>query len=130
MIDVARNRVGVLSDNQSIVNRTRLLILTEPTEVYDNPDQGVGLRRHLWQYKNENEIAIIRDRIKDQIVKHEPCVDAEKTSFAEGLLFTGSEDELEAREHDKVKMTIGLQTIYNDQVDVEVDMYGNEIDKE
>lgn len=131
MFDVARNKVGIIQDNISIVNRTRLLILTEPTELYDNPDFGVGLRRHLWQYKNENEIAIIKDRIKLQIDKHEPCVNAEKTSFAPGLLFTGSEDEsvVEAREYDKVKMTIGLVTIFNDQldVDVEVDMYGNEV---
>jgi len=133
IFDVARNRVGIYEDNQSIVNRTRLLILTEPTELYNNPDFGVGLRRHLWQYKRPQEIDIIKDRIKLQIDKYEPCVDAEKTSFASGLLFTGSEDDIDAREFDKVKMTIGLSTIYNDQLDLdlqeEVDMHGNKVIK-
>lgn len=120
MFDVARNRVGVLEDNISIVNRSRLLILTEPTELYDNPNFGVGLKRHLWQYKNENEIALIRDRIKAQLLIHEPCVDSEKSQFTPGLLFTGSESELSGREHDRVKMTVGLRTIYNDQVEVDL----------
>lgn len=53
MFDVARNKVGVISDNESIVNRSRLLILTEPTELYHNPDFGVGLKRHLWHYNTE-----------------------------------------------------------------------------
>jgi len=120
MFDVARNTVGIVTDNVSIVSRTRLLILTEPTELYDNPNFGVGLRRHLWQYNNEQQLAIIRDRIKEQLELHEPCVDAEKTSFAPGLLFTGSEDDIEGGAHNQIRMTIGLQTIYNDQVELDL----------
>jgi phage baseplate assembly protein W len=120
MFDVARNTVGVIEDNISIVSRVRLLILTEPTELYDNPNFGVGLRRHLWQYNNESQYALIQDRIKAQLELHEPCVDAEKTTFAPGLLFTGSDDDIEGREFDQIRMTIGLKTIYNDQVDVDL----------
>ena len=63
LFDVARNQVSVTEDVQSVVNRSRLLILTEPTELYNNPDFGVGLKRHIWQYNNDNQKAIIKDRI-------------------------------------------------------------------
>ena len=66
----------------SIVNRSKLLILTEPTELYNNPDFGVGLKRHLFQYNNENQKAIIRDRIVEQLRLHEPCVDPDKIGRA------------------------------------------------
>lgn len=81
MFDVARNKVGVLSDNESIVNRSRLLILTEPTELYHNPNFGVGLKRHLWHYNTENEKAILKDRIVEQLRLHEPCCAPDKTSL-------------------------------------------------
>jgi len=123
LFDVARNRVGVIEDNVSIVSRVRLLILTEPTELYDNPTFGVGLKRHLWQYNNENQIAIIQDRIKAQLEIYEPCVDAEETTFAPGLLFTGDDASNSSREFDKVKMTVGLRTIYNDQIEVQLDNF-------
>ena len=74
MFDVARNTVSVVEDTKSVVNRTRLLILTEPTELYMNPDFGVGLRRHIWQYNVDNQKAIIKDRIIEQLRKHELCV--------------------------------------------------------
>lgn len=118
MFNVANNCVGVLEDNISIVNRTRLLILTEPTELYNNPDFGVGLKRHLWQYNTENEKAIIRDRIVGQLSKHEPCCDAEQTQFADGLLFSGG-DELSTQEYNQLKMTIALKTIFGDTLEIE-----------
>ena len=58
MFDVARNTVGVIEDNESVVNRSRLLILTEPTELHMNPDFGVGLKRYIWQYNTDNQKAI------------------------------------------------------------------------
>ena len=48
MFDVARNKVSVIEDNQSVVNRSKLLILTDPTELYMNPNFGVGLKKYLW----------------------------------------------------------------------------------
>lgn len=118
MFNIANNCVGVIKDNISIVNRTRLLILTEPTELYNNPDFGVGLKRHLWQYNTENERAIIKDRIIEQLRLHEPCCDADKTQFADGLLFSGG-DELSLQESNKLKMTVAVQTIFGDKLEIE-----------
>lgn len=119
LIDVTRNCVNVIEDNVSIVNRSRLLILTEPTELYNDPTFGVGLKRHLWQYNTDNQKAMIRDRIAEQLSEHEPCVDAAKTAFADGLLFTGSNDELsQMQDNNRLKMTIGLSTVYGDSVEV------------
>lgn len=118
MFNIANNCVSVLEDNTSIVNRTRLLVLTEPTELYNSPNFGVGLKRHLWQYNTENEKAIIRDRIVEQLRIHEPCCDADKTQFADGLLFTGG-DEISAQQHNQLKMTIGVQTIFGDKLEID-----------
>lgn len=121
MFDVARNVVSVVSDNVSIVNRCKLLILTEPTELYNSPTFGVGLKRYLWQYNTENTKAIIKDRIKDQLNEHEPCVDSEFTTFADGLIFTGDADPgMSAQEYNQLKMTVGLATIYGDKLDVDL----------
>lgn len=120
MFDVSRGCVQVVSDNASIVNRSRLLILTEPTELYNEPNFGVGLKRHLWKYNTPNEQAIIKDRIVDQLRLHEPCVDADKTSFADGLLFSGSEDrKVSSDNYNQLKMTVGLHTVYGNQVVVD-----------
>lgn len=123
MIDVTRNCVSVKEGDASIVNRSRLLILTDPTELYNSPTFGVGLRRYLWQYNTANTKAIIQDRIKDQLRDHEPCVDADKTSFAEGLLFSGNGEENSAvQEANQLKFTVGLQTIYKDKLNVVVNL--------
>ena len=123
MFDIARNRVSIYEGNKSIVNRTRLLILTDPTELYNSPTFGVGLRRYLWQYNTKNTVAIIQARIKDQLKEHEPYVDADATQFADGLLFTGDSDALtRVAELNELKMTVGLQTIYADKLDVAIDI--------
>lgn len=123
MFDVARNQISVYEDNTSVVNRVKLLILTEPTELYNSPTFGVGLKRYLWQYNTENTKAIIRDRIKLQLQSFEPCVDPDKTSFADGLLFSGGNNEASLLENqNQLRMTIGLQTIYEDTVTVQVDL--------
>lgn len=121
MFDVARNKVAVIEDNASIVNRSRLLILTEPKELYNNPNFGVGLKRHLWQYNTENQKAIIKDRIVEQLRLHEPCCDADNTTVVDGLLFTGGTDDYSAQEYNKLKMTVGIATVYGDTVEVEID---------
>lgn len=119
MFDVARNTVAVVEDTKSVVNRSRLLILTEPTELYMNPDFGVGLRRHIWQYNDENQKAIIKDRIVDQIRKHEPCVKADETQIADGLLFTGGNDPNQAlQDYNRLKMTVSLITVFGDKAEV------------
>ena len=117
LIDPTRNCVSTLEDNASIVNRSRLLILTNPTELYHNPKFGVGLKKYLFQYNNANTITKIQQDIREQLDRFEPCVVADDTTFADGLLFTGT-DEAENPNH--VKMTVGLVTIYGDEVEINV----------
>lgn len=135
MFDIVRNRVNVYTGNRSIVNRTRLLILTNPTELYNNPTLGVGLKRYLWQYNTKNVQAIIQDKIVAQLREHEPCVEADKTQFHDGLLITGSDDEENiSKRLNELKLTVGLQTVYSDQLDVNINlseeqanMFGGEV---
>ena len=123
MFDVARNRVAVKEGNSSIVNRSKLLILTEPTELYNEPAFGVGLKKYLWQYNTKNVRAIIQDKIKSQLKQHEPCVNADDTSFADSLLFTGSGESVPTvNEANQLKMTVGLQTIYEDTLQVVINL--------
>ena len=128
LFDVARNRVAVAEDSNSIANRTRLLILTEPTELYNEPTFGVGLKRYLWQYNNGNQRAIIKDRIIEQLNLHEPRVDSEKTEVTDGLLFTGGA-ELSAQEHNQLKLTVALSTVYEEKFELEIDRIEEEIFK-
>lgn len=116
MFDVARNRVSVVEDNASIVNRTRLLILTEPTELYNNPDFGVGLKRYLWKYNTPNTSAEIQDRMRDQFRKYEPYVDASSTQFAPGLISTHSDNA--AQQYNQLDMSVGLRTVFGDDVNI------------
>lgn len=123
MIDVSRNMVAVKKGTDSITNRTKLLILTEPTELYNNPTFGVGLKQYLWQYNTPNTKAIIQERIKAQLAEHEPCVEPEATQFADGLLFTGVNDNRSAVDDlNSLKMTVALQSIYKDKIDVTFDL--------
>ena len=51
MLNPSSNLVNVLEDDASIVNRTRLLMLTEPTELYGEPNFTVGKTSfHLFNY--------------------------------------------------------------------------------
>lgn len=121
MFDTARNTVAVLSGDTSILNRTRLLLLTEQTELYNSLNFGVGLKRYIWQYNVSNVRAMIQDRIVEQLRLHEPCVDPDKTSFADGLLVTeDGNTNISAQDFNKLKMTVGLSTIYTDRVDLDL----------
>lgn len=120
MFDVSRNKVSILEDEASVVNRVRLLILTEPTELYNELDFGVGLKRHLWQYNTANQKAIIQDRIVDQLRKHEPCSIPEETSFADGLLFTGDAATAE-QSYNQLTMTVGVACTFGNKLEVKID---------
>mgnify|MGYP002626526047 CR=1 FL=1 len=129
IFNVTRNCVNILADNASIVNRSRLLILTNPTEIYNKVDQGVGLKRYLWQYNTANTAAMIQDRIKDQLRKYEPCVDSDKTSFADGLVFSGSDnDATNPQRYNQLKMTVGLSTVYGDDLEVDLNDAQDRVD--
>ena len=130
LIDVSRNCVSILEDEASVVNRTRLLLLTEPTEIYDVPRQGVGLKRYLWRYNNENTVAEMEDRIKDQLREYEPYVDADHTSFENGLLFSGTQSEDKKHDHNRLKLTVGVKTIFGDELDIDLTEYAESLYKE
>lgn len=117
MIDVTHNKISVSEDNDSVINRTRLLILTSPTELYNEPNFGVGLKQYLWQYNTENVRAVIQDKIISQLRLHEPCVDADGTTFANDSLFSAPDKYSLPNE---LNMTVGLQTIYSDQLKMEL----------
>ena len=115
MINVAGNRVSVKSDKDSVTNRVRLLLLTDPTELYNSPDFGVGLKRYLWQYNTANTSALSRDRIVQQLRKYEPSVVADATSFADGLIFS---PDTEQNMYNELKMTVGLRTVFEDELTI------------
>lgn len=126
MFDVAQNKVAVLEDKISIVNRTRLLMLTDPTALYNEPNQGVGLRRFIGQYNTEgengteNKKARIRDLTVEQLRIHEPCVVPDETQWAKGLLFTGTEADKYRLKPNTLEMTLALRTIYDATVTVDL----------
>lgn len=119
MFDVSRNKISTMTDSASIANRVKLLILTEPTELYMNPTFGVGLKRHLFKYNTDNEIAIIRDRIVEKLKIWEPCVIADATTVVRGLQYTGSNEDNMISDQDHLRMTVTLQTIYGDELPIE-----------
>jgi phage baseplate assembly protein W len=129
MFNITNNQVSVLEDTASVGNRTRLLILTEPTELYNNPDFGVGLKRHLWKYNTDTERGLVKDKITEQLRLHEPCVYPEKTTYSDGLLFSGSPANNPALESNTLSLTVALQTVFKDtaQVTLNYDSANNEI---
>ena len=119
MLNVVQNSVAVIEDEASIVNRSRLLILTEPTELYNSPNQGVGLKRHMWQYNNETQKAIIRDRIVEQLRLHEPQCEPDDTQFSDGLLFTGGPEDYE-QHYNELNMTVSIATVFDSEASVDL----------
>ena len=118
MFNIANNRVSVIENTESVANRTRLLILTEPTELYNNPNFGVGLRRHLWKYNNDAERAIVKDRITQQLRLHEPCVYPDQTQYSDGLLFTGNPSQNTALDSNSLNLTVMLKTVFREDAKV------------
>ena len=125
MFDVAHSKVSVLTDSISIVNRTRLLMLTDPTALYNEPEQGVGLRRYIGRYNTENVRAEVRDRIVEQLRAYEPCVVPDKTEWADGLIFTGQPDDIHIKPH-KLEMTVALKTIYDSTASLDISLQENQ----
>jgi len=113
MFDVARNRVSLYNDTASIVNRVKLLMLTEPTELFMTPNFGVGLKRYLFTYNNDNTIAIIKDRLIEQLRIWEPAVIPEDTTVTRGLNYTGqSSSGTSIQANNKLELTVTLKTRY------------------
>ena len=119
MFNIANNKVSVLENTNSVANRTRLLILSEPTELYNEPDFGVGLKRHLWKYNNDAEKGLVKDRITQQLRLHEPCVYPDKTQYSDGLLFSGDQTQYNpALDSNTLAMTVALQTVFKEEAKV------------
>ena len=114
MFSITTNQVSVLEDTASVANRTRLLILTEQTELYNNPDFGVGLKRHLWHYNNDAERGLVKDRITAQLHLHEPSVYPEQTQYSDGLTFSESN----TPEETTMSLTVSLKTVFKDDVSI------------
>lgn len=122
MINVAQNKVALYEDNMSITNRAKLLILTDPTELYNEPNFGVGLRKYLFTYNTENQKAIIQDNIKKQLDLHEPYCIADETEFIDGLAYTGRQDEISKfTDNNKLEFTCAIKTVYQSTANVELD---------
>lgn len=120
LFDVSRNRVATMTDNASVASRVKLLLMTEPTELYMNPTYGVGLKRFMFQYNNDNVLAQIKDRLIEQLRLWEPCVDAEKTSVVRGLAYSGDGQVRSATEDNRLNITVTVYTIYGTQLDITV----------
>ena len=118
MFDVARNTVAVIEGTASIANRVKLLILTEENEMYNSPQFGVGLKRHLWKYNNENEKAIIRDRVVEKLRLYEPCCIPEKTEYVDGLVYT--ETDQSDMDANKLNMSLILYTMYGEPLNIDM----------
>ena len=125
MFDVSQNKVSVLSDSVSIVNRTRLLMLTDPTALYNEPEQGVGLRRYMGRYNTENVRAEVKDRIVEQLRVYEPCVVPDKTEWTDGLIFTGQPNDIRIKPN-KLEMTVALKTIYDSTASLDISLEENQ----
>lgn len=129
MFSISTNQVSVLEDSNSVANRTRLLLLSEPTELYNNPDFGVGLRRHLWKYNNEAERGLVKDSIIAQLRLHEPCVEPDKTQFYDGLLFSEN-SQASAVDGNTLSLTVGLQTIFKEVAQVDLNSEVTSLDRQ
>lgn len=126
MFDVARNQVSVLSDDASIVNRDRLLILSEPNSLYNEPNFGVGLIKYLWHYNVTdrshiaNQRAIIEDNIREQLRIHEPYCKPDETQFADELLFSEQPNNAQFKNPNKLDMTVAIKTTYSRELAIDI----------
>lgn len=117
MFDISRNSVSQLADSKSVASRVKLLILTNPTELYMNPSFGVGLKKFMFQYNNDNVVAQIRDRIIEQLRLWEPCVDADSTTVVRGLQYSGR-DMMQDNNPNRLLLTVTIRTIYGETVQI------------
>lgn len=122
IFNVTQNTVSLVSDERSITNRGRLLMLTEPTELYNSPEFGVGLKRYIWQYNTENVRAMMKDRIKDQFALNEPCVYAQDITFVDkDATFADTEHISPSQDYHKVHMDVKLPTTFGGNANIFLD---------
>jgi phage baseplate assembly protein W len=110
MFDVSRSKVNIYTDVKAITNRVKLLMLTDPTELHMVPNFGLGLRKYMYSYNNDNTIALIRDQLIEQLRLWEPAVIPEDTIVERGLLYTETNNEGTIPDIDHLKLTVTLTT--------------------
>ena len=115
MFDVARSKISLYSDAQSIVNRVKLLLLTDPTELYMVPNFGVGLKKFMFRYKGDNTAAMVKDALIEQLRLWEPSVIPEDTVVSQGLEYSRS-GTVSSNTPDTFELTITLKTRYGQEL--------------
>ena len=120
IFDVTRNKISSYTDNAAVVSRVKLLLMTEPTELYGEPDFGVGLRKFMFQYNNENTITRIKERIVEQLSMWEPYVIASQTEVKSGLHYSDTEGP-SSSDPNHLKLTVTIYTKFGDELNISVD---------
>lgn len=120
MISVTQNKVNLLSDTASVANRVKLLMLTEPTELYNEPNFGVGLKRYIGRYNTDNVKAEIAQRTQEQVRIHEPSVDASSIEWSKGLEITGHNSYRKQDTSSNCDMTLKMTTNFQTSLSIDV----------
>lgn len=122
MFDVSRGQVNLYSNSRSITNRVKLLLLSEPTELYMEPRFGVGLRKYIFQYKKDNVVAMIQDELIEQLRLWEPGVIADETTVEKGPEYTWDPETLESVSDrmNILDLKVTIHTIYEEVLTFEV----------
>lgn len=110
LFDVSRSKVNIYTSSRAIVNRVKLLLLTDPTELHMVPNFGVGLRKYMFSYNNDNTIALIKDKLIEQLRLWEPSVIPEETKVEKGLAYTESSTGEISNDINHLKLTVTLTT--------------------
>lgn len=120
MINIAQNSIGILQDSNSIKNRLALLIKTEPTELFMNPEFGVGLKQYMWQYNNDTMRPIIEQKLVDKITQFEPSVIPESIEFKQTHDASITDATVTQEEANTFNITIVMQTNYGDTIEITI----------
>lgn len=113
LFDISKGEVNLYRDTRSIVNRVKLLLLTEPTELYMCPNFGVGLKKFIFKYNNENVVPMIRDKLVEQLRLWEPRVIPEDTKVERGLKYTMDPNKpLNRHSLNELELTVTLTTSF------------------
>lgn len=120
MINIAQNSIGILQDSNSIKNRLALLIKTEPTELFMNPEFGVGLKQYMWQYNNDTMRPIIEQKLTDKITQFEPSVIPESIEFKQTHDASITDATVTQEEANTFNITIVMQTNYGDTIEITI----------
>lgn len=120
MINIAQNSIGILQDSNSIKNRLALLIKTEPTELFMNPEFGVGLKQYMWQYNNDTMRPIIEQKLTDKITQFEPSVIPESIEFKQTHDASITDATVTQEDANTFNITIVMQTNYGDTIEITI----------